>query len=92
MDINELPVEIFQKLYNLRLKEDENIPYDKYISRFTFVVVDGKVYHDNSEHSKQLELEYFKVKHGMLRLLYIPEVIVDSEGVVIKNRYGNREV
>ena len=92
MNIKELPVEIFQKLYNLRFKEDENIPYDEYISRFTFVVVDGKVYHDNSERSKQMELEYFKYKHGSLHLLYIPEVIVDSEGVVIKNRYTYQKI
>ena len=92
MNINELPVEIFQKLYNLRYKEDKNIPYDKYISGFTFVVVDGKVYHDNSEHSKQVELDYFKHKPGSRHSLHIPEVVVDSEGTVIKNKYGNREV
>lgn len=92
MNINELPVEIFQKLYNLRFKEDEQIPYTEYISRFSFVVVDGQVYHDDSERSKQLELEYYKVKPGILRLLYIPEVVVDSEGAVIKNRYGYQEI
>lgn len=92
MKINELPVEIFQKLYNLRFKEGKNIPYDEYISRFSFVVVGGKVYHDNSERSKEMELEYFKHKHGSLHLLYIPEAIVDSDGVVIKNRYGYQEI
>ena len=92
MKINELPVEIFQKLYNLRFKEDENIPYNEYISRFTFVVVDGKVYHDDSERPKQMELEYFKRKYCGLHLLYIPEVVVDSEGTVIKNRYGHQGI
>lgn len=86
-----MPVSIFNLLYQLRLIDDVAVPFEDYIMRFRFVVVDNIIYHDYSENSKWREKQYLETakRRKSNTLALIPDVIVKNE-LVIKNRYGKR--
>ena len=97
-DISKLQPDYFKKLYDLRLREDWGVPYEEYIFRFEFIVVEQskciphtEVYYKdtpyNLERLKDYENWFNKSK---FRMACLPDVII-CDGRVKKNRYGHDE-
>lgn len=98
-DISKLQPDYFKKLYDLRLYNDRNVPYEEYIFRFGFVVVkysnpdikNVTVYYKDTPSNQDRLLEY-QEHYGSseFRMAALPDVII-VDGLVRKNRYGNDE-
>jgi len=89
-DIKEIPRHTLYFLYSLRLFDDASVPYEEYVKRFDFVVIDGVIYHDGSENCKQREKQYLealKTPESVIKAL-IPSVVIKI-GLVGKNRFGH---
>lgn len=89
-DIREIPEHTLNFLYTLRLFDDVSVPYEEYVKRFDFVVIDDVIYHDGSESCKQREKQYLEALKTpkSVKIAQIPSVVIKI-GLVEKNRFGH---
>lgn len=87
--MSELPDEVREKIYSLRLQSDLDIPIDEYIEQFCVVLVDDCLYYTNDDFSRIIVDEFKKNdKNGLaFKKIALPTAVV-KDGYVIKNRYG----
>lgn len=91
-DISELPNEVGEKLYNLRLPDDRYKQKDEYLKIFDTIVVEDCMYHSDTDYAQGI-VRMYKIaeeKHRVFSLQTLPMVIIKG-GRVIKNRYGYTE-
>ena len=87
--IKELPEEVIRSIYWHRLYDDKDVPCNKYMERFLFVVVDNVVYCSDDtfiQENVQKYLQYMQT--DSLCAVRLPYVVIKN-GLILKNRYGH---
>ncbi|MBP5721959.1 MAG: hypothetical protein J6X18_00035 [Bacteroidales bacterium] len=82
--ISELPDNIAELLYELRPETDLHTMKKDFISRYGFVLVDGKVAYASVKDDWKVKM--WLDGHGM-KCLTLPDAVI-ADGKLIKNRYG----
>lgn len=91
-NLSELPDDVREKIYSLRLSDDLETPLDEYMKHFDNIVVENCMYHSDTPYSQNI-VKWYKLaeeEHHMLPTMSLPMVIIKN-GIVIKNRFGKRE-
>ena len=83
----EAPEKALTELYKARLFDDGDVPFNEYINRYNFIVVDGKPY-ANDVNSQAVKM-YQQTKIADLSLVRLPDAIIVNDSDIIKNRYGH---
>lgn len=91
-NLSELPDEVREKIYSLRLSPDMETPFDEYMGQFDNIVVENCMYHSDTLYAQNIAKEYklAEEEHRELSAMAFPMVIIKN-GIVIKNRFGKRE-
>lgn len=91
--MSELPNEVREKIYKLRLVDDIDTPIEDYIDRYGVVLVEDTLYYAEDEHSIQV-MKDFKQREeerpSTMWKLALPSAVIEN-GYVIKNRFGVSE-
>lgn len=90
--MSELPDEVRDKIYSLRLYNESATPIDEYIKQFCVILVDDCLYHLDDEFSRMIVNDFKKSEENGLRFkrFTLPNAII-KDGCVIKNRFGQKE-
>lgn len=92
-NLSELPDEVREKIYSLRLSSDMETPFDEYMEQFDNIVVDNCMYHSNTLYAQNIAKEYYKLAEEEHRLSAMAwPMVVIINGIVIKNRFGKTEI
>ena len=86
--MSETPHEALRTIYEHRLEYDKDVPFEDYVKRYNFIVVDGPAYVTNDE-TWRITL-YKQALFGSFKMAVIPDAIV-MEGKLLKNRFGYNE-
>lgn len=91
-NLSELPDEVREKIYSLRLPVDMDVPFDEYMEQFDTIVVENCMYHSDTLYAQNIVIEYklAEEKHREFSAMALPMVIIKN-GIVIKNRFGKTE-
>lgn len=91
-NLSELPDEVREKIYSLRLPDDMDKPIDEYMEIFDTIVVENCMYHSDTLYAQNIVKEYklAEEKHREFTAMAIPMVVIKN-GIVIKNRFGKTE-
>lgn len=91
-NLSELPDDVREKIYSLRLPVDMETQFDEYMEQFDTIVVDNCMYHSNTLYAHNIVKEYklAEEKHRELSAMAFPMAIIKN-GIVIKNRLGKTE-
>lgn len=91
-NLSELPDEVREKIYSLRLYPDMDTPFDEYMERFDNIVVEDCMYHSDTPYAQNIVKEYklAEEEHREFSALAFPMVIIKN-GIVVKNRFGMKE-
>ena len=92
-NLSELPDEVREKIYSLRLSSDMETPFDEYMEQLDNIVVDDCMYHSDTLYAQNIVKEYklAEEKHSELYAMSLPMVVIKN-GIVIKNRFGKTEM
>lgn len=85
-EISELPVEVKNKIYELRFPCDKDIAIDEYISHYCLIVVDDVAYAGDDKFSHKL-LKLWLLADDKIRKASLAHAIIVNNHV-IKNRFG----
>ena len=88
--IDEMPEWAKKYLYSMRLYGQLEIPFDKYIGLYRFVVIDDTVYYDDTEAFCRRMMYFYQnaIRLGSVQKVTIPNAIIKN-GYILKNRYGH---
>ena len=89
-DFSELPQEIEERIYSLRLYQHRDMSFDDYMFFVDFVVVEDTVYFKNTDDNWAKYRDVLAIPENSYKFGYLPNIII-KDGVVTKNRYGNPE-
>lgn len=92
-DLSEIPHEVLEKLYSLRLLTDRDMPFEEYVGLYRFIFVKERTMDDETAYVAEDETwrkECWK-EGNRITALTVPDAVVYN-GVVVKNRYGYEEV
>lgn len=91
-NLSELPDEVREKIYSLRLPVDMDEPIDEYMENFDNIVVENCMYHSDTLYAQNIVKEYklAEEKHREFSAMAFPMVVIKN-GIVVKNRFGKTE-
>lgn len=81
-NIEEVPEDIFHRLYDKRPRNQKNIPYEEYKKFYGYIIVDNIIYTDK-ENEQRAKFGEGSSTYG----LCTAEAVI-KENKIIKNRYG----
>lgn len=85
--ISETPETILKTLYNLRLYEDLEVPYEEYIKRYKLIAIGHTAYY-SSDCEKWRLLEFLSSYATSSRRMTLPDAVING-WYVTKNRFGH---
>lgn len=91
--LSELPYEVREKIYSLRLSSDMETPFDEYMGQFDNIVVEDCMYHSDTLYAQNIVKAYklAEEEHSKFPAMTLPMVVIKN-GIVIKNRFGKTEI